>query len=285
MSTPDPTTTTSQEFVMSEAPVTTAVAQFDGSAGSMPVITGGHLPAFMEWSKAIAVGSVIPDALRGKPADVLITVLHGLDLGLRPMQALNLVYVVKGRPSLSAEGMRALLQRDGHEFETVESSDTKAVVRGRRKGTEKWHEASFTIEQAKKAKLAGDNWEKYAEDMLFARATSRLCKRHFSDVTGGLPSVEELTDSAPAAPVLSLAQAVAQRESKVDTSTGEIIDAEVVDEVAEAAEAERLRQTVASIEDQFINGPAYDEPTTDDAQEPSSGWTDVEVAKPGGGAK
>jgi hypothetical protein len=252
----------------------TEIATFDPTRGSMAAITGGHLVEFQEWAKTIAVGSVIPDALRGKPADVFITVMHGLDLGLRPMQALNLVYVVKGRPSLSAEGMRSLILDAGHELE-VEADDKKATVRAKRKGTDRWVEATFTIEQAKKAKLGGANWDSYPEDMLVARATTRLAKRYFGDVTNGLASMEELLDAPDAAPRPTLAQAAAARTGSVDTTTG-VVEGEVV--VDDAAEAERLRQEVMA-----LNNPtgAADEEPLDETTIPAEDGSWPEVAKPG----
>lgn len=254
----------------------TEIATYDASRGSMAAITGGHLEQFVDWSKKIALGSVIPDSLRGKPADVFITVMHGLDLGLRPMQALNLVYVVKGRPSLSAEGMRSLILDAGHELE-VEADDKKATVRARRAGTDRWVEASFTIEQAKKAKLGGQNWDAYTEDMLVARATSRLAKRYFPDVTNGLASVEELLDEQPAPVRPSLAEAKQQREAAVsaDPVTG-VVDDE--------AEAQRLREEVAAMEAAAAAEPVdaeivTDEQPLDEATLTEDGWPTV--AEPG----
>lgn len=251
----------------------TEIETFDPTRGSMAAITGGHLLAFQDWAKVVAVGSTIPDALRGKPADVFVTVMHGLDLGLRPMQALNLVYVVKGRPSLSAEGMRSLILDAGHELQ-VEADEKKATVRARRAGTDTWVEASFTIEQAKKAKLGGANWDAYPEDMLVARATSRLAKRYFPDVTNGLASTEELIDGAEISKP-TLAQAAAAREGKT-TAPATIIDGEVVDDAAEAA---RLRQEVLAI-DAEANGTASnaDEPL-DETTLPGADWP--KVAQPG----
>lgn len=258
----------------------TEIETFDPTRGSMAAITGGHLIAFQDWAKVIAVGSTIPDALRGKPADVFITVMHGLDLGLRPMQALNLVYVVKGRPSLSAEGIRSLILEAGHEL-VIEADDKKATVRARRKGTDTWVEASFTIEQAKKAKLGGANWDAYPEDMLVARASSRLGKRYFPDVTNGLASTEELIDGAEPIIKPNLAQAAAQREGKTATAdpNGVVIDGEVVDD---AAEAERLRQEVMALDAEATAGTG-EEPLDETTLPGADGWP--ETAKPGSGSK
>lgn len=257
-----------------------------GSVGSMSAITGGHLDQFRDWAKVIAAGSVIPDSLRGKPADVFITVMHGLDLGLRPMQALNLVYVVKGRPSLSAEGMRSLILDAGHELEII-SDDKKATVRGKRRGSERWVEASYTIEQAKKAKLGGANWDSHPEDMLVARASTRLAKRYFPDITNGLSSVEELLDMQEPVTRPSLAQAAQQRTAATTPAANEVTG-EVVDD---QAEAERLRQEVARLQEQHT-APAQDEPaqgTLVDPEEPPyrDGWDGLDVTQPGskGGAR
>lgn len=261
--------------------MTTELVDYDTSTGSMAAITGGHLTHFMEWSKTVAVGSVIPDALRGKPADVFITVMHGLDLGFRPMQSLNLVYVVKGRPSLSGEGMRTLILQAGHELE-IDADDTKATVRAKRKGTDRWVEVTFTIEQAKKAGLSGQNWSAYTEDMLVARASTRLGRRYFPDVTNGLPGLEDLMDVERTAPTLSLAEAAAKR-THAQQPDGEVVDGEVVDD---AAEADRLRQAVLDAEQQFTapaDPPAgVDTVTGEIVEDPDvPGWADVEVAKPG----
>lgn len=197
-------------------------------SGSMATITGGHLPQFMEWAKAIAVSALLPDALRGKPADVMIAVFHGLDLGLKPMQAINMVDVIKGRPSLSAKGMRALLMRDGHEFRVVTCDMDSCVVQGRRKGTDVWHEAAFTDAQRRAAKLTGANWDAYREDMLLARATTRLCNRYFADVIGGLDGSEDLLDRQEPVTRPTLGEVAAERATP--TVEPEVIDAEIVEE-------------------------------------------------------
>ena len=229
----------------------TAVEKYAG--GSADVIVGGQLEAFKQWAQTISTAGILPDGLRGKPADILITVMHGLDLGLKPMQAFNLVHVVKGRPSLSAEGMRALILRDGHEFEVVTSTITEATVRGRRRGSETWHEAAFTMEQAKKAKLGGANWEAYPEDMLLARATSRLARRYFGDVIGGLPSVEEVLDNT--------------EEPKPRLVLGGKVGPEIAATPAEVA------AQIAALEAEHVDAELVEEP---DQTEPL--WPDVTPA-------
>jgi hypothetical protein len=132
--------------------------------------------------------------------------------------------------------MRARLFTLGHDFEVVELSDTACTVRGRRRGSEEWKTASFTHEQARKAKLSGQNWDSYREDMLLARATTRLCKRYFPDATNGLPSFEDVLDMAQQeAPRPTLGEVAADRQ------TGEVQAQPAPDDAAIEAEVLELQ--------------------------------------------
>lgn len=134
----------------------------------------------------------VPDAMRGKPAAVTAAILAGREMGVGPMTALQHIHVIKGKPGQSAHLMRALVLAAGHEFEYLETTDSRAVVRGRRNGESSWTEVTFTSDQARKAQI---NLGGYPEDKLIARATARLCRRKFADVISGLAyTVEELQD-------------------------------------------------------------------------------------------
>lgn len=160
-------------------------------------------------AEQIADTPFVPDGLRGSIPATAAAILAGRELGLQPMTALANVHVIKGKPALSAALMRALILSQGHQIETVEISDTRAIVRGRRRGEAQWEEASFTRDQAAKARI---DLGGYPQDKLYARATSRLARRKFADVIAGMPySAEELedgstADEAPAAPAATEAQ-------------------------------------------------------------------------------
>lgn len=134
----------------------------------------------------------VPDGLRGSAPAVAAAILAGRELGIGPMTALQHIHVIKGKPSQSAALMRALIQGAGHKWQDGDVNDTRAVVRGCRKGESEWTEVSFTADQARKA---GIDLGKYPQDKLYARATSRLARRKFADVIAGMPySAEELED-------------------------------------------------------------------------------------------
>jgi hypothetical protein len=53
-------------------------------------------------------------------------------------------------------------------------------------------EATFTMEMAQQAGLVGkSNWKKHPDDMMWARAVSRLCRRLFADCFAGASYVPE----------------------------------------------------------------------------------------------
>ena len=143
-------------------------------------------------AEAIADSPFVPDGLRGSVPAVAAAILTGRELGIPPMTALANIHLIKGKTGLSALLMRALIQSKGHQWEDVQVTDTRVVLRGRRRGETEWGEASFDADQAKRANIP---LHPYPQDKLYARASVRLARRKFADVIAGMPySAEELED-------------------------------------------------------------------------------------------
>lgn len=158
-----------------------------------------NLKELMDFAGWLAKSSLMPRALQGKPFDVAIVMLKGHDLGLTAMQSLGSIDVIEGKPSLSAELVVALCLKQGaicEAFEMVESSDSKATYKAKRKGGA-FQTLSFTIEQATKAGLTGkDNWKKNSAAMLRARASKALAKVVFPDLMLGVITPDEAEEIA-----------------------------------------------------------------------------------------
>ena len=154
------------------------------------------MPSAVELAAAVAKTEFVPKGLRGRPEAVVAAILQGHELGLEPMASLNKIHVVDGRPTLAAELMRALVQRAGHEIWLEEASSTRVTMGGRRRGEEHPTRITWTIDDAKRAKLAAKtNWTNYPRAMLIARCTGELCRLLFADVLAGLSyTVEEVRD-------------------------------------------------------------------------------------------
>lgn len=153
-------------------------------------------------STTLAKSALLPDALRNKPSDILVALLTGAEMGLAPMQALRGIVVIKGKPTLSADLMGALVKRRTDICEYLmlsKSSATEAVYRTKRRGDPEPTTMSFTMEDAKAAGIAGDMYRKYPANMLRARCLAIICRAVYPDLCMGLYDSDsgELTDGVP----------------------------------------------------------------------------------------
>jgi hypothetical protein len=199
----------------------------------------GDLDQAWRMSQALAQSSLLPQPLRNKPSDVLVTILYGQEIGLRPLQALNSIYVVNGRPSLSGQLWLAKAREAGHRVELVadDKSATCTITRG---DTGEVHSETFTIADAERAKLAGkDVWRAFPKRMLGWRAVGHCATVACPEVALGWQITEVVDDAKQPKPTLA---EVAKAREHVDTETGEIRDAEVVDDDAVRAEVEQIER-------------------------------------------
>ena len=147
-------------------------------------------------AEAIARTEFVPKGMRGNPSAIAAAILLGQELGLGPMTALNNLDVVEGSVHPSAELMRALVLRAGHELNVVESTNARCVLAGRRRGSQEWTTVTWSIDDAQRAGLAGRGpWKSYPRVMLQARATTELSRLIFADVVSGLPAENDAPDS------------------------------------------------------------------------------------------
>lgn len=139
----------------------------------------------------IANTSFVPAAFRGKVPEVLACVATGRALGLPDMTSLRGIHVIEGKATLSAELMIAIVRGHGHSV-TGSVGETAATVKGRRADNGDEMEATFTMDMAAAAGLTNkQNWKRHADDMLWARAVSKLCRRLFADCFAGATYVPE----------------------------------------------------------------------------------------------
>lgn len=169
--------------------------------------TLARLPEWAQWTTTVAevaklasyvAGTdFVPVAMRDNPAAVTACILTGAEMHLGPMAALRHLHIVKGKVGMSAELMRAKIFEAGHDIRYVETTDTRCVVEGRRRGSPHdapWTRVTFTADQAKRMGITLSGGAYTPEDKLLARATSRLARRVFPDVIAGLPTVDEIED-------------------------------------------------------------------------------------------
>lgn len=159
-------------------------------------------------AESIAKTSFVPRVFSGKANEVTAAILAGAEVGLGPMASLRAINVIQGSPALSALAMRGVAQSQGHDVWVEEASDTKAVVAGRRNGSDHTQRVEWTIQRAQKLGLTSkDNWKTQPQAMLIARATAECCRLVAADALIGMAyAVEELGDQIEPKAVRKTAQ-------------------------------------------------------------------------------
>lgn len=135
-----------------------------------------------------------------KTAESVVTAMwYGQEMGFSPMQSLQLIHVINGKPTVAAAGLQAKAIQNGGVIEEMEHTDTICrlkVTRGKLS-----REFSFSVDEASKmGLLVKDNWKRMPKDMLYARAVSRGVRAMFADKIAGLNSTEEILDSIDISP-------------------------------------------------------------------------------------
>jgi hypothetical protein len=198
----------------------------------------------IQTAELLSQSTLVPEAFRGKPANVFLAVSLGEAVGLSPAVALAEVSVVNGRPSLSAQAMAALVQRAGHRLR-VSGDDTEAVAQViRSDDPEHVHEARFTLADAERAGLTKSaTYQRYPAAMLRARATTAVIRLAAPDVVLGVgydPAEVDAPMVDPAPPVLT-AEVVGppkvDPEQLLELADGASTPAEVKEIWSAAAEA------------------------------------------------
>jgi hypothetical protein len=151
-------------------------------------------------ARGLCSTSFVPTAFRDKPLEATAAILAGSEMGLSPLAALNAYDVIQGRPAPKALTLRAVVQSHGHDIVPLEMTNTKCVMKGRRKGNADWITVEWNIKRAQDMKLTTKpNWQTQPQAMLIARATSEIARLIAADVLMGVPySAEELADEMPA---------------------------------------------------------------------------------------
>jgi len=166
----------------------------------------------IDFSNMLSKSTMVPKAYQNKPEDVLVAVQWGYELGLAPLQALQNIATINGKPSVYGDAAMALVQNspvceDVKEyFEGEGTSNPIAVCVAKRKNRTEVI-SKYSVEDAKRAGLWNKQgpWTQYPKRMLQMRARGFALRDAFPDVLKGLITVEEAQDypddtAAPQAP-------------------------------------------------------------------------------------
>lgn len=147
-------------------------------------------------SQYLADSDMVPKDFKGKPGNCLIAMQWGMELGLKPLQAMQNLAIINGRPSLWGDAVIALVRSSpACEWVIETQTDDVATCRVKRRG-EPEQERTFSRADAKLAGLLGKQgpWAQYPKRMMQMRARAFAMRDVFPDVLRGLPVAEEVMD-------------------------------------------------------------------------------------------
>ena len=157
----------------------------------------------MRFSDILAGSTMVPRDFQGKPGNVLVAIQWGREVGLGPLQALQNIAIINGRPSIWGDAAIALVR--GH----PDCLSVQEGVEGEGEARQGWCEVTrrgeqpqrrtFSVADAKRAGLWGKSgpWTQYPDRMLQLRARGFAIRDVFPDALRGVMTREEAEDMPP----------------------------------------------------------------------------------------
>jgi hypothetical protein len=182
------------------------------------VMRPANMGEAMEMATMLSRSEMVPKSYRSRAEDVLVAMMLGSELGLNPIQSLQNIAVINGRPAVWGDALPALAQNHpawgGMEESFDDSTMTATCTVWRKNGPR--HTQTFGVADAKHAGLwdkAGP-WKAYPKRMLQLRARGFALRNQFADALAGLITREEAADmpheidiTPPVEPVITEEQA------------------------------------------------------------------------------
>jgi hypothetical protein len=161
----------------------------------------------MSFAGMVAKSDFAPKDFKGKPESCLLAIQHGSEVGLSPMQSLQSIAVINGRPTIWGDAALALVQSSPaceyiKEYIEGDGDQAVAVCEVKRRGYPAATVSTFSMFDAKRAGLAGKSgpWTQYPMRMLALRARGFALRNAFADALRGLVTAEEAQDYPQAEP-------------------------------------------------------------------------------------
>ena len=158
-----------------------------------------------EYAEILSASNLLPRAYQKQPANVFTAMAMGEALGLKPIEAINSINVIQGKPALSAELMGAMVRRAGHKLRiTCTKNPPTATATLIRKDDP---DAPFTVTWDEKAAtraglwMSSPSWQKYPDQMMRARAITEVCRMGAADALSGFVYTAEELGGEPQDPL------------------------------------------------------------------------------------
>lgn len=137
----------------------------------------------MSIARAMAASGYFSDASDANKA--IVKILAGQEFGFGPVASMMGIYVIQGRPTLSANLIAAKIKNDPrYDYRVVEMTDKNCSI-DFFEGSQKIGNSTFSLQDAQRA--GTKNLDKFPRNMLFARAISNGARWYTPGIFGGAP--------------------------------------------------------------------------------------------------
>lgn len=233
-----------------------AVVSTTGTAMLSMFEFGGNIERAWKFADVLSRSKIIPDTFQGNPASVLIALDMSNRMRRNPLEVMQAMYIVHGKPSFSSSFLISLINSCGYyeplRFRFSGDGNSRSCVAwtmDKRTG-EKVEGPEVSIGMAKSEgwyDKNGSKWKTMPEVMLRYRAASFFSRTYCPDLTGGFHSQEEAMDTA--------------EPDRPDTGvlSGKDLQAQIVEEIEPAMEVPAPQPALAPIDPNPVepDAPAF----------------------------
>jgi hypothetical protein len=251
----------------------------------------------LKYCELLSKSTLVPKDYQGQAGNILVAIQWGQEIGLKPLQALQNIACINGRPCLWGDALLAMVRASGliEDFrEDFHEQSFTATCTAKRKGQPTPIIRTFSKADAEKAGLWDRNtWKSYPKRMAQMRARAFALRDGFTDVVKGMPIAEEQLDvdtsEALAAPNLpdmpkrlSQAQLVAMPENKEVDPVGEWVEAIKLSENLNDLKVKWARVAPATMDGMYHTLPPAQQARLVLAKDTRK--AELEAAEPAGGS-
>ena len=210
-------------------------------------LTPKSLEEALKFAETLSQSSIVPKDYQGNAGNVLVAIQWGMEIGLQPLQAMQNIAVINGRPSIWGDAMLALVRGSGLLESIHEDITDQGCTCTIKRKNEEPVTRTFTVEDAKKAGLANKAgpWTNYPKRMMQMRARAYALRDVFPDVLRGVEIAEEAHDMP--APEKDMGPADVVEETKATTKT-EAVKNRIAAKKTAQVPAVTLHDVMAAIE-------------------------------------
>lgn len=174
-----------------------------------------------------------------KPAQAVVIMAAGEELGLTPLASMQGITMIEGNIGYRGNLIAQLIkQHERYEYQEIERTKTRCTLRflvdGEPVENENDGKASFSIEDAERAELVKprSNWIKWPRSMCFYRCLTEGSRAYFPDLTMGTPiySTEEIEE------IITEPMVVDAEVVDEDGEPAPTLDPEIVEQLLEGYE-------------------------------------------------